>query len=252
MTIPLEFLRTLPAAQSGTSWGDHLATEVLPRVKSFWECFPSTTRPAIFSPDSTRPPLCHNAIREFVANFALPYSAARRQLGPNDRVMVALPTTPEGALALLALSCYHTVAPVNTSCTAAELLDDARRLDVRAVLSVREAETRLDLRGLSDALDCEVIFLEPRADGPTGLFDLHLLADQGEDQVGRRIAPTQLCSLDDQTLVLQTSGTSGKKKVVPYPLRNLIVGTCAVVLSWDLSDEDINSVYLSLRTINLV
>ena len=45
----------------------------------------------------------------------------------------------------------------------------------------------------------------------------------------------------DQSLVLHTSGTSGKKKVVPYTLRSLIVGTCAVALSWDLKPSDVNS-----------
>ncbi|EEB86796.1 hypothetical protein MPER_16114, partial [Moniliophthora perniciosa FA553] len=52
--------------------------------------------------------------------------------------------------------------------------------------------------------------------------------------------PTHPHTLDDLSLVLHTSGTSGKKKVVPYTLRSLIVGTWAVVHSWDLQMTDVN------------
>jgi acyl-CoA synthetase (AMP-forming)/AMP-acid ligase II len=34
-------------------------------------------------------------------------------LGPNDRVMLALPTGPENAVALLALASYYTCVPVD-------------------------------------------------------------------------------------------------------------------------------------------
>lgn len=171
--------------------------------------------------------------------------------------MVALPTTPESALALLALSCYHTVCPVNMTCTASELADDAQRLGVRAVLSTRDAVERLDLRGLRRKLGCEVIFLHARERGPVGLFDLYPMdamdANTNTDTdtwqrhtVEPNSNPSEPCGLDDQTLVLQTSGTSGKKKVVPYPLRNLIVGTCAVIKSWGLREDDVNSMYYVL------
>lgn len=52
--------------------------------------------------------------------------------------------------------------------------------------------------------------------------------------------PSQPHLLTDRSLILHTSGTSGKKKVVPYTLLSLIVGTCAVVTSWDLRPTDVN------------
>lgn len=36
-------------------------------------------------------------------------------------------------------------------------------------------------------------------------------------------------------------------QVVPYTLRSLIVGTCAVIQSWDLRPDDVNSAYLAPR-----
>ena len=174
--------------------------------------------------------------------FSLPYSAPRGPLGPNDRVMVVLPTGPENALALLALVSYHTCAPVNASCTAAELVDDAERLRAKAIVTTRESEERLELLLLRDKLGCEIIYVEPRFSGPAGLFDMSLNTSEEisfDDQSLRK--PSKLHGLYDQSLLLHTSGTSGKKKVVPYTLRSLIVGTCAVVLSWDLKPSDINS-----------
>jgi acyl-coenzyme A synthetase/AMP-(fatty) acid ligase len=151
--------------------------------------------------------------------------------------MVVLPTGPENALALLALASYHTCAPVNASCTAAELLDDARRLNAKAVVTTRDAEERLELRSLSDALGCDVLFVEPRASGPCGLFDMDTM---GETPMQVPFRPSKLHGLGDQSLILHTSGTSGKKKVVPYSLLSLIVGTTAVVESWDLQESDVN------------
>jgi acyl-coenzyme A synthetase/AMP-(fatty) acid ligase len=146
--------------------------------------------------------------------------------------MVVLPTGPENALALLAVASYHTCAPVNASCTAAELRDDARRLNAKVVVTTRDAETRLQLC----ALDCEVVFIDPRASGPCALFDMSVMGAAAQ-------APreqSRLHGLQDRSLILHTSGTSGKKKVVPYTLLSLIVGTCSVIESWDLRSKDIN------------
>lgn len=246
MSVPLHFVRSLPEPPSDSSLGDLLADYVTDngKVATFFDCFPSLDKPALYSPNTMRTPLYHNMIRDFVSTFAFPSSRPDRRLGPNDRIMVVLPTTPENGLALLALACYHTTAPVNATCTASELFEDAERLGAKAVLSTRDAEDRLELRNLQEKLGCEIVYLEGRSSGPTGLFDLTLMDFPDEITIGdeeKRPQPSQLHGLDDQSLVLHTSGTSGKKKVVPYTLRSLIIGTCAVISSWDLKEDDVNS-----------
>lgn len=245
MSIPLSFVNSLPEPPDEESLGDLLVEHVTDngRVHTFFDCLPSTDKPALYSPDTMRKPLCHNMIRDFVSTFVFPASSPAKRLGPNDRIMVALPTTPENGLALLALTCYHTTAPVNATCTASELFEDAERLGAKAVLSTRDAEERLELRKLKEKLGCEIVYLEARSSGPTGLFDLTLMDFPDEVTIGHedeKQQPSQMHGLDDQSLVLHTSGTSGKKKVVPYTLRSLIVGTCAVMSSWDLKEDDIN------------
>ncbi|KAH8833365.1 AMP-dependent synthetase and ligase [Flagelloscypha sp. PMI_526] len=149
--------------------------------------------------------------------------------------MVVLPTGPENALALLSLACYHSCAPVNASCTAAELKEDAIRLRAKAVVTTKEAVDRLELRSLQMELDCDIVFIEGRSEGPAGLFAM--------DVLGSAVLPPQpsrLHGLNDKSLILHTSGTSGKKKVVPYTLRSLIIGAWAVVHSWNLHESDVN------------
>lgn len=245
MSIPLSFLPALPGPSSGSSLGDALAQQVTDcgRVTTLLDCLPTTSSPAVYAVDASRPPLCHSTIHSFVSSFILPTSASTPPLGPNDRVMVVLPTGAANALALLALASYHTCAPVNASCTASELREDAERLRARAVVTTRSAEDRLQLRRLRAELGCEIVYIEERASGEAGLFDMHTM-DGSEGTLDERVPhrlPSRLHGLKDQSLVLHTSGTSGKKKVVPYTLRSLIIGTCAVVKSWDLKADDVNS-----------
>lgn len=242
MSIPLDFVGSLPTPKEGLSLGDHVAEHVTDcgRVTTFLDCMPTTTKPALYSPDTAREPLRHYAIHDFVSKFSLPCSTPSSRLGPNDRIMVALPTTPENGLALLALACYHTTAPVNATCTAAELFEDAERLGAKAVFSTEDAEERLELRNMQEKLGCEIIYMEGRESGPAGLFDMWLM-DDPDGLIDPPPTPSKLHGLEDQSLVLHTSGTSGKKKVVPYSLRSLIIGTCSVVASWDLKEVDVNS-----------
>ncbi|KAI0777797.1 acetyl-CoA synthetase-like protein [Trametes elegans] len=247
MSVPLEFLNDLPPPPAGQSLGDQIAATVTDngRVTTLLDCLATTDRAALFSPDMTRPPLTHAMLHDYVKNFALPTSGLHERLGPNDRIMIALPTGAENAVAIMAIASYHTGAPVNFNCTAGELAEDAHRLKAKAVVTTKEAAGRLELRKLREELGAEIIFLHPRNLGPAGFFDLSVMTDSEDEDEWDQIIyefppPSKLHTLDDQSLVLHTSGTSGKKKVVPYNLRCLIVGTCCVAKSWDLSTEDVN------------
>ncbi|KAJ7189098.1 acetyl-CoA synthetase-like protein [Mycena filopes] len=238
MTIPLAFLRNIPPQVGSTALGDSLVHSLSQsHFTTLLDCLPSTSAPAIHSPDPSRRPLLHSEVSAFVHHFALPHSPLRAPLGPNDRIMVVLPTGPENALVLLSLASYHTCAPVNASCTAAELLEDARRLNAKAVVTTRDAEGRLELPALREALGCEVVFVEPRTSGSCGIFDMAVM---GAEQMQVQGPPSTPHGFTDQSMILQTSGTSGKRKIVPYTLLSLVVGTCTVVESWDLRSSDVN------------
>lgn len=158
-------------------------------------------------------------------------------MGPNDRVMILLPSGPENAVALIALASYFTCAPLNATCTAEELRDDATRLKAKAIIAMQDSAERLDLLNLRKELHCDIIFVEARTSGPAGLFDMSVMGVR--DAMSG--SPSRAHTMDDQSIILHTSGTSGKKKVVPYSLRSLIVGTWSVALSWNLQPSDVNS-----------
>ncbi|KAF5316582.1 hypothetical protein D9619_006739 [Psilocybe cf. subviscida] len=236
MAIPLSFLnsRLLDASSLGQSFGQGISNSA---IRSLKDCLCSGLDPAIFSSDTSRPPLLQNDLRDFVSNFVLPHSGNRSPLSRNDRVMVVLPSGPENALALLALANYHSCAPLNASCTLAELKDDAIRLRAKAIVTTKDIFKRLNLESAQEELGCEVIFLQARSSGPAGLFDFSL-ADGLSMVLPSR--PSEEHGLDDYSLILHTSGTSGKKKVVRYSLKTLLVGTWCVVKSWGLEPSDIN------------
>ncbi|KAJ7582266.1 AMP-dependent synthetase and ligase [Mycena floridula] len=207
---------------------------------------------------------------EFIQAFCLPTPRSLKtndggrslgpnatRLGPNDRVLLLLPTGPINAVALLAIAAYHTCAPVNSSCTAAELKEDAVRLGAKAIVTTREVLERLTREmggdrltremGGEEGLGLVVIVVEERVGAGVGIFDMEVLGDDGSGSIGEdgsgseyTISDRRASVLSDQSLVLHTSGTSGKKKVVPYTLMSLIVGTWAVVESWGLKEGDVN------------
>jgi acyl-coenzyme A synthetase/AMP-(fatty) acid ligase len=237
MFIPLSVL-DVASVPKGSSLGDHVGdrlskTEILSLV----QCLCMGDDPAIHSSDSARPPLLHDDLRTFVSNFILPHAVDQPPLKRNDRVMVVLPPGPENAVALLALGNYHSCAPVNASCTASELKDDALRLQARAILTSKDEGQRLGLESLREELNCQIFYIRGRNSGPAGLFDLFM--PEGTNAVVSS-RPLETQGLDDISLILHTSGTSGKRKVVRYSLRNILVGTWCIIHCWDLKPNDVN------------
>ncbi|KAJ8481033.1 hypothetical protein ONZ51_g6268 [Trametes cubensis] len=184
MSVPLDFLNDLPPPPAGQSLGDQIAEVVTDngRVKTLLDCLASTDRPALFSPDMTRPPLTHAMLHDHVKNFALPTSGLHERLGPNDRIMIVLPTGAENALAIMSIASYHTGAPVNFNCTAGELAEDAHRLKAKAVVTTKDAVGRLELRKLRKELGAEIIFVHARNLGPAGFFDMSVMTDSEDEE----------------------------------------------------------------------
>ena len=236
MPVPLSFIYPLLSSALPTSLGEYLNERLTEteNIKTLLDCLCSSSHPAILSPHPDRPPLSHTELRSFISDFALP---TRNPLGPKDRVALALPTGPENAVALLALLTYHVCAPVNVNSTVAELQEDVRRLNVRVVIAMADDKERLRLDQLEEQTGCEVIFIKSRTAGPAGLFDI---SPMHATAIPTRLHKAQPHGFNDYSLLLHTSGTSGTKKVVPYTLRTLIVGTSCVIHSWDLKETDVN------------
>ncbi|MEZ5773515.1 MAG: acyl--CoA ligase [Hyphomicrobiaceae bacterium] len=136
-------------------------------------------------------------------------------IGRNDRVAIVLPNGPAMAAAFLAIGSGATTAPLNPAYRAEEFEFYLNDLDARAL--VVEAGGDTTARAVATRLGIPVIELAPLAgDGPAGAFRL---------ATGSRSPATPAAAgpaaPGDVALVLHTSGTTSRPKIVPLTHENL-------------------------------
>lgn len=165
--------------------------------------------PAILAPGSE--PLTYQQLADQLHAAAL--QLTRWGLGPGERVAVVLPNGPEMATAFLAVSSVCTCAPLNPAYTAEEMTFSMQDLGVKALMvspgggqAARQAAGRLGVA---------IIELEP-ADEPAGRFQL-----RADLPVEGPVPAPRVAGLEDVALVLHTSGTTSRPKIVPLTQRNL-------------------------------
>lgn len=134
----------------------------------------------------------------------------------NDRVAIVLPNGPEMATAFLAVASAATAAPLNPAYQTSEFEFYLTDLRAKAVLLSRNfapaAVAAAETRGIP------IIELEPRREPGAGSFALSL-PDAAISLNEHRSAG--FAAADDVALVLHTSGTTSKPKIVPLTHANL-------------------------------
>ena len=140
-------------------------------------------------------------------------------IGRNDRVALVLPNGPEMAAAFLACACCVASAPLNPAYRAEEFEFYLRDLKAKALI-VEQGSTS---PALTVAHQLGVRVIELVALEHAGDFRL-----EGE-AVGAatHVSEGGLAQPDDVSMVLHTSGTTSRPKIVPLSQRNL----CASVLN---------------------
>ncbi|KAI8341770.1 hypothetical protein BC941DRAFT_345688 [Chlamydoabsidia padenii] len=203
----------------------------------------SSDQPAISSPPSASSPqpsfITHNQVYSFIQKS---FNLAQFGLSRGSRVGVCLPDGPSLGLCLLSVMTYCTCAPSNANLTPEELLNDFKNMSVQSVIIPFSK-----LQNDNDPL------VKTFRHGGLQLIGLETSSEHGNDitfslfgDATRKHDSTLLVDAstpnqpDDIAMILQTSGTSGKKKTVPYRLRTLCVGTTCVAFSWGLRNTDIN------------
>ena len=184
---------------------------------------------ALLPPDAAGPALLtvgdemldHSALRREVNRLAT--QLRRAGLGPNDRIAVVLPNGPEMALVLLAAMSVGCAAPLNPKYREDEFrfyLDDLR---ASALITIGGASPAAH----SAAADTTIV-VDVRGEG----LSIDLVAQSSAD--GAEALP----SPDDQALVLHTSGTTSRPKIVPLRQRNLAISACNIASGLQLSSTD--------------
>ncbi len=134
-------------------------------------------------------------------------------IGPTDRVATVLPEGPEAAAAFLAVASSATAAPLNPAYGEAELDFFLSDLRPRAVVVPEGADSPAG--AVARRRGIPVLRLAPREGGPAGGFVLR-------GTTGLPAAEPRPADPGDVALVLHTSGTTSRPKVVPL-LRGALV-----------------------------
>lgn len=149
-------------------------------------------------------------------------------IGRNDRVGIVLPNGPEMAVAFLAIASAATSAPLNPAYRAPEY--DFYLSDLQAKALIILAGMASPARDVAKARHIPIIELSPLSEA-AGLFTL-----TGEPQpLNAEAGPSQA---DDVALVLHTSGTTSRPKIVPLTHRNICTSADNIAQTLQLTPVD--------------
>ena len=185
--------------------------------------------PAIVTPDGSV--LAHGELRSEVDRLAARLRAMG--IGASDRIAIVVPNGPEMAIAFLAAACAGCAAPLNPKYRTEELrfyLDD---LGAKALIT-RPDDSGSAARAAALAAETDVLSVTvagSAADGP-GALDLTAEASAGAPSLSDHP------SADDVALVLHTSGTTSRPKIVPLRQGNLARSAAGIARSLALTADD--------------
>src|SRR5438046_1253850 len=155
-------------------------------------------------------PLSHQQLRNQVAVTVTAFNSLG--VGRSDRVAIVLPQGPDLAVIFLAVAAGATAAPLNPAYVEKEFLFYLEDLQARALIVPRDSDS--PARAVADSLGVPVIELIP---GENGVGRFHLSG------VSRPLAASAgFAEADDVALVLHTSGTTSRPKMVPLTHATLL------------------------------
>ncbi len=159
-----------------------------------------------------RKPLSHGELRALIARTVA--SLNTLGAGRNDRVAIVLPNGPEMAACFLAVASAAASAPLNPGYREEEFEFYIGDLNAKLLIVMRGVDT--PARAAAKTLGVPIVELVPDAGAGAGSFTLEATATPAAPApVGGFARP------DDVAMVLHTSGTTSRPKIVPLSQKNL-------------------------------
>src|SRR6266850_1226984 len=153
-------------------------------------------------------------------------------IGRGDRVVLVLPNGPEAAAAFVSVGAGATTAPLSRGLTADEF--EFNLTDLRAKALLVEAGLDSPARAVASRLRIPTIELVPHRDQGAGAFSLRLLLKNGAGPFEGGLAQP-----DDEALVLHTSGSTSRPKIVPLLQRNVTASARNIMTALQLTPDDV-------------
>src|SRR5262252_1891007 len=175
-------------------------------------------------------PLTYAALRKLAADTRAALNA--HGIGRNDRVAIVLDNGPEMAAAFMAIASGTTSAPLNPGYRAEEF--EFYLTDLNARILVVEQGKDSPAIEVARKLKVPVVRLVPTPREGAGSFTLEFPADLAKSTA----ANPGVAQPDDIALVLHTSGTTSRPKIVPLSQRNVCASASNVAASTAFAAKD--------------
>ena len=174
-----------------------------------------------------REPLSFGGLREQIERTTAALNGFG--LGRGDPIAIVLPNGAEMAAAFLAVASAATAAPLNPGYRVDEFSFYLSDLEARAVVVQWGDDS--PAREAAAAAGVPLIELTPLIEGPAGGFALESELHGAAESPGAAEA-------DDTALVLHTSGTTSRPKIVPLSQRNVCASARHIRETLSLTPED--------------
>jgi oxalate---CoA ligase len=173
------------------------------------------------------PPLTYEGLRALIERTCATLNDLGIGLG--DRVAIVLPNGPEMATAFLCVASAATSAPLNPAYKQEEF--EFYLEDLRAKALIVEAGSESPALRAAEKLGVAVLTLIPERQVGAGAFEL------SGSPLGAAIRPGP-AKPDDVALILHTSGTTSRPKIVPLRHANIWTSAGNIGASLELSEKD--------------
>lgn len=209
--------------------------------KTFWDFLPDKEEAFLYSTDGRRP-LSFKELKAFIVDEKNDLPG----MGREDRLCLVFPTGPELAVAYLAFAVRCTVAPLNLFLRAEELdfeYDDlpCKGLVVQKTETLQEDEKAATTVAVAQARKKKIQIILQLVPSPevAGLFffEKH---PAGKPLSGAKLGPPlETVKREHVCLVLHTSGTTKKPKIVPITHESMAIGGLCHAAANLLGPEDV-------------
>jgi oxalate---CoA ligase len=183
-------------------------------------------------------PLTYAALRGLVSEVVMEIS--RYTIGAGDRVAIVLDNGPEMAAAFLSIASGATAAPLNPAYRAEEF--EFYLTDLRAKLLIVGEGKDSPAVAVAEKLGVPVARLHPEPEEGAGMFSLSFGGRRPSSAINKRTTTKP----EDIALVLHTSGTTSRPKIVPLSQRNVCTSAKNVRESLQLTAKDRGLVIMPL------
>ena len=147
------------------------------------------------------------------------------QISNKDRAAIILPNGPYMASSFLAISSYMSAAPLNPNYKSDEY--EFYLNDLKPKIVLVEPNSTNSVVDVAKKLKIPVCEIKIKKNQPTGFFDLFNKESNFNE-------PNE----NDEALVLHTSGTTSRPKIVPLTNKNIYSSSLNISKSLSLSEED--------------